>query len=158
MIRLNEALVIPFRHWIGIRPRPHVEFANIGEGIRPTGMRTYKADAGITGQLRFLLVKQGSDADHVTLNSAAADKILGVAYDEPAAVDDELTVALLGAQPSTVKMVCGGAVTIGDILSCDGAGKVVTGVATRYAVGMALMGGVLNDVIEVDPIRGDRVL
>jgi hypothetical protein len=133
------------------------EFCNVAEGVYPTGVKTYKVDGAIT--TRYLLVKSGSDAQHVALNAAVADKILGVCVDEPAAAEDEAAIFVLGAGNGTIKMVAGAAIAVDAYLSPDGTGKVVTAVATRYAVGKALTAaGASGDEIEVAPILGDRVL
>ena len=135
----------------------NAEFANIAEGVYENGVKTYLADAAIA--TRYFLVKQGSDARHIAVSAAVADKILGVAIDEPGAAEDEVAIAVLGAYRGTIKMVADAAIAAGDYLSSNGNGKVVTAVATRYCVGKALTAASgAGDEIEVAPMLGDRVL
>lgn len=156
VIRLNEALVIPFRYWIGVRRRP-VEFANIAEGQRPTGNRTYLADAAIT--TRYLLVKLGSDANHIAVCSAVTDNPIGVCTDEPAAAEDEANVQLLGAASGTLRVVSGAAIAAGAYVATTATGKVQTAIATQFAIGRALNASAgADEFIEIDPIRSDRAL
>ena|SRR5688572_21680944 len=135
-----------------------VLLANIAEGTHE-GNITKAADAVITE--RFLLGKIGSASDRVAV-AGAADTPIGVITDEAAAVGDLVNVALLGARPSTVRMVAGAAIAQGVLLEPAASGRVQTlggGVGTHHVVGRALdAAGAAGDVIEVDPFYFLRVI
>ena len=128
-----------------------VLLANIAEGTH-AGNITKAVDAAITE--RFLLAKIGSASNRVAV-AGAADVPIGVITDEAAAAGDLVNVALLGARPSTVRMVASGAITQGALLEPAANGRVQTlggGVGTHHVVGRALdAAGAAGDVIEVDP-------
>ena len=135
-----------------------VLLANIAEGTHD-GNITKAADAVITE--RFLLCKIGSASDRVAV-AGAADTPIGVITDEAAAIGDLVNVALLGARPSTVRMVASAAILQGALLEPAASGRVQTlggGVGTHHVVGRALdAAGAAGDVIEVDPFYFLRVI
>ena len=51
----------------------------LGDGIRPDGILSKKADAALT--VKHYLVKTGTDADHIAVIAAASDEPLGVCID-----------------------------------------------------------------------------
>lgn len=124
---------------------------NIAEGTH-MGKISKKADAAIA--TRYLLVKFGTDVDHVAVNGAN-DKPLGISTDESAAAEDLLTVAFLGAAGETRKCVVSEAIALTDELWTAAGGKVqnVTATAgTYYKVGRPLQVGAADgDVIEFEP-------
>jgi hypothetical protein len=135
-----------------------VRLANIAEGTHE-GNITKAVDATITE--RFLLAKIGSASDRVAV-AGAADTPIGVITDEAAAIGDLVSVALLGARHSTVRMVASGAITQGSLVEPAASGRVQTlgvGVGTHHVVGRALdAASNAGDVIEVDPFYFLRVI
>jgi hypothetical protein len=135
-----------------------VYLANIAEGTHD-GNITKGTDAAITE--RFLRGKIGSAADRVAV-AGAADIPIGVITDEAAAAGDLVSVALLGARPSTVRMVASGAIAQGALLEPAANGRVQTlgvGAGTHHVVGRALdAASNAGDVIEVDPFYFLRVI
>lgn len=135
-----------------------VFLANIAEGTHDGGI-TKAVDAAITE--RFLLGKIGSAADRVAV-CGAADIPLGVITDEAAAVGDLVSVALLGSNRGTVKMVAGAAIAQGALLEPAANGRVQTlgaGAGTHHVVGRALdAAGAAGEPIEVDAFYFLRVI
>lgn len=135
-----------------------VLLANIAEGTHD-GNITKAVDAAITE--RFLLAKIGSAADRVAV-AGAADTPIGIITDEAAAAGDLVNVALLGARPSTLRMVASGAIAQGALIEPAASGRVQTlgaGAGTHHIVGRALDAATnAGDVIEVDPFYCLRVI
>lgn len=132
---------------------PRHEFANIAEGTSETGNRTYLADA--SHSTRHLVVKIGSDANHVAL-CGTGDIALGVTDDQPDAAEDHINVQLLGAKRGTVLMTASAAITAGDMVVAAASGKIRTltglGSGTYYILGRAVeAAGADGDVIQVVP-------
>jgi hypothetical protein len=130
---------------------PLLPMANIGEGVH-AGTITKKADAAIA--TRYLVVKIGSDIDHVAV-AGTADIALGIASDEPAAAEDLVAVQLLGSSGETRKVVASAAITAGDFVVTAASGKVrtlpaITGI--YYIIGRALIAAAADgDLVEIDP-------
>lgn len=143
--------------WKSRQPE-RVTLANIAEGTHD-GNITKAVDAAITE--RFLLAKIGSASDRVAV-AGAADTPIGVITDEAAALGDLVNVALLGARPSTVRMVASAAIAQGALLEPAANGRVQTltgSIGTHHVVGRALdAAGAAGDVIEVDPCYFLRVI
>jgi hypothetical protein len=135
-----------------------VLLANVAEGTHD-GNITKAVDAVITE--RFLLAKIGSASDRVAV-AGAVDTPIGVITDEAAAIGDLVNVALLGARPSTVRMVTSGAISQGALLEPAASGRVQTlgvGAGTHHVIGRALdAASAAGDVIEVDPFYFLRVI
>lgn len=129
-----------------------VPSCNIAEGTHEGGLLTKKADAALA--TRFLLVKFGSDVDHIAVNGAN-DRPLGVARDEAAAAEDLLTVGLLGVASETRRCVASEAIALTDELYTAANGKVQNlpaGAGTYYKVGRPLQAAAADgDVIEFEP-------
>lgn len=102
----------------------------------------FKADGAIA---KGKAVKAGSDKDHVAVAAAASDKIIGWAQNDADVAGDKVEVALPGGGS---KVLCGGSVSMGDMLTSDASGKaiVTTTNADRYA-GVAMQDGVAGDII-----------
>jgi hypothetical protein len=132
-------------------PCPNV-LSNIAEGTHD-GVITKLADAAIT--TRYLLVKFGSDVDHIAVLAADDDLPLGPCEDEPAAAEDPVAVPLLGCVPRTVKLVASEAIDYGDEVFAVAGGKVQdTPVAkgTYYRVGRAIQTVTTDgDIVECIP-------
>lgn len=77
--------------------------ANNTTKTHPDSVLTRLADAAIT--TRHLLVKEGSDDNHIAITALASDEPKGVCLDEPEAAEDAAAVRVLGSGPGTVKMV-----------------------------------------------------
>ena len=135
-----------------------VAIANIAEGTHQKSI-SKKADAAIT--TRFLLVKQGTDADHIAL-CGASDYPIGVCTDEPAAAEDHAAVNLLAATHETQIMVASEAITAGSEVYAAANGKVQdqpTAAGTYFKVGRALTASSADgDRIEVEAHNPERVV
>jgi len=136
----------------GYSPNPLVELGNIAEGTHEDGI-TKLSDVAIT--VRFLLVKFGTDVDHVAINTAN-DKPLGICTDEPSAAERECNVNFLSVAKSTRKVVASEAIVIDAELYTAADGKVQNEPAvagTYYLVGRALRAASADlDVIEMEPV------
>jgi hypothetical protein len=144
----------------GARLRPHVEFANIGEGTADRGFKSYFGDAAIS---RYNLVKQGSDDFHVAASAANTDIPLGVTTDsaDSTALDVPVTVAVFGAAAGTLRVVLGGTVVAGDFLQSNGDGTAIKLKATTgswYKIGRALTAGASGDTVEFAPCMPDLIV
>jgi hypothetical protein len=135
----------------GLRLRRLTPLANIAEGTHEDSI-TKLADAALT--TRFLVVKVGTDIDHIAA-CGANDDPLGICTDEPSAAEREVNVDLLGTAKSTRKAVASEAITAGDRIFTAAAGKVsdLSAVAgTYYCIGRALQAAAVDgDVIEFEP-------
>jgi len=135
----------------GYRHRNQVLLGNIAEGTHEDSI-TKLADAAQT--TRHLLVKIGTDADHIAVCGASNDP-LGVCNDEPSAAEREANVILLGVTHNTVLMVASEAIPAGERVYTAASGKVQdepSAAGTYYCVGRALTAaGDDGDVIEVEP-------
>lgn len=100
-----------------------------------------------------LLVKVGSDADHIAL-CGASDIPIGIAEDTPDAGND-LAVSLLGAAKESKPMIASAAIAAGVQVYTTADGKVQAKPAvagTYYMVGTALTAAAADDdEIQVDP-------
>ncbi len=102
-------------------------------------------DGAITA--RYLLVKKGSDNDHIALTTANTDIPIGTVADEATAAEQRVNVQLLGKGP-TKKMVAGGAIGAGVRVYSATGGKILATGTVR--VGISLTAAAAdNDVIEV---------
>ena len=125
------------------------------------GVDTKLADAAFS--YRHLLVKAGSDADHVDL-CGASNLPLGVTSDQPAAAEDPVNVTLLGVARGTVRMTCGSAIAAQtDVYAAaNGFVQALPGTAGTYyrvgrtrAVAVIVSSGVY--VAEVEPCLPEKV-
>jgi hypothetical protein len=119
-------------------------------GRNNCGVKTMLADAAIT---RGMVVKFGTDEDHVAVTSAATSVPIGIALDTADAAEDPVSIALLGAYTGTLKVVAGAAITIDDWVQGTTAGVAITWAATGYCVGHALQAAqAAGDIIEIAPV------
>jgi len=117
-----------------------VQFANVGEGTRETGRASYFYDTNaspVTGT-RFLLVKNSTDANHIT-TCGAGDVPLGIAEDsfDSNNTDVPINVAILGAAPGTQRVVTDGTIANGNYVKTGTNGQATvatTGVAGIFGV------------------------
>lgn len=131
-------------------------FANASqnEGTHEGALIT-KLSAGAVTQ-RYLIVEIGADIDHIAPCNAAADIPLGISQDESTAAEQEVAVAALcGGNLGTLLVTSSAAITAGDMLVTDTAGKARTLPATTgtyYIIGRALQAATAADqIIEFAP-------
>lgn len=107
---------------------------------------SYVAEAAVP---RYRIVKPGA-AGGVVLATAATDKLLGTAGNEPGASTGEVVDLAVGPLP---KVVLGGTVAQGDLLTSDANGKAIaTTTAGNHVIGRAYTAGVADD--EISYLRG----
>lgn len=109
-------------------------------------VKNFKAEAAIGANL---IVKHGAADDTVVQSAAVGDKHIGVCDYVAPAINERVDIITHGI--ADVKL--GGAVTRGDLVTSDAAGKGVAaapgaGVNNRH-VGVALASGVANDIVPV---------
>jgi hypothetical protein len=138
---------------------PLVGLANIAEGIHAGGQFTKLTDAAHA--LRFLLVKPGTDGDHIAI-AGAADFPYAVCTDEAAAAEAEVNVQALACSPNTVKVVndATGAIAVGDNIVPAANGKVkkmAAGAGNYFWVGVAMQTAAADgDIFEIIPIGAGK--
>lgn len=159
MKRFNKfviALATASAAWLRGRNRTSVAACNIAEGVHEGAKITKLADVALTS--RFLVVKVGSDIDHVAI-CTASDIPLGIATDEPTAADiasdtaggreyfsrtnvNVFGGALQETQRGQAGSANGGVIAAGDFITADAAGQLKTkpaaGGGACYCVGRAL--------------------
>lgn len=135
----------------GYKFRGTIALANVAEGTHEDCI-TKLADAAIS--TRFLLVKFGTDVNHIAANGES-DKPLGVCTDEPSAAEEPANVDLLGTAMNTRKMVASEIIAYNEDVYTAASGKVQgepSAAGTYYKVGRALTASTTDgDVIEVEP-------
>jgi len=126
-----------------------------GAGTHENGRITRKCDAILTAA--NLLVKYGSDADHVAITAANTDKPVGLTYAATDAIEDDVGLALLGKGSDTKLAVAGAAIANGAELSPDADGKVITlptAGGTYWVIGTAVgAADAEDDPIEVNDCK-----
>ena len=146
---------------VGLRFSKCVPMANAwGAGTHEDGKVTRKCDAVLAQA--DLLVKAGSDADHVAVTAADTDKPRGFTFAATDAIEDDVGVTLLGKGAGTKLAVADAAIADDAELVPAAAGKVKTlpGDAGTYwvigsAVGAADAG---DDPIEVNDCKPFQVV
>ncbi len=137
--------------------RERAVFANVGEGDYTHGKKSYLVDNSAAS--RYLLYKQGSDADHVDI-CTSSDIPLGSSDDQADADSPGLAIAvkLFGAAKGTHLVVTDGSLANGDLVVAADSGKVrklPAGSGTYYLVGRALISSDMTrangDVITLIP-------
>ena len=130
-----------------------LQFANIGEGIAPNGVKMFIPDAITTS--RYLLYKKGSDVDHVAITTTGETPI-GSSDDQADDVTVPMGINVFGAIRGTVKVVTDGTVADGNYVKCGTLGRVTVAVTTDVVIGKALIGtdatAAAGDVISIIPI------
>lgn len=131
---------------------PRVEFANIGEGINETGVRSYLPDA--TTSARYLLYKIGTDGDHCAI-TGAGDTPLGSSDDQADSTTTPISVNLFGAVRGTVRVTTDGTIANGDRVKAGASGKVTKASTTDVSFGIAVFGSDTSsadgDIITIIP-------
>lgn len=147
MKKLMDALVKMF----GLDLRGMSMLSNVAAGTHE-GSVTKLADAALT--TRYLVVKTGTDADHVAA-CGANDLPFGVANDEAAAAEDPMSIGLFGCAVRTQLVVASEAIIVGQEIYTAASGKVQNEPAvagTYYRIGRAVTAAAGDgDVFEMDP-------
>lgn len=132
--------------------RRRVRYNTLGDGTHHS--LSLRADATIA--TKHLLVKRGSDANHVAVCATAADEPLGVCPDEADAAEDPVNVTLLGVVKRTVLMVAQGSINADVDVYSYGDGTVTTTPAatgTFWKVGKSRTAGSAGQEMEVEPCQ-----
>jgi hypothetical protein len=126
------------------------------EVVLHQGSRNYKIDTAIAAGTKVILVKAGSDANHVDV-CGAADLHIGVIYNDGGAAHaagEWATVHLLSQD--SIKAVANAAITAGSWCYTADDGKVQpkpTATGSYYLVGRSLNASAADgDVLEIQPI------
>ena len=99
----------------------------------------YKATAAVAARI---IVKYGAADGEALTAAAAADALLGVSTDIPAALGETFDVVRGGVTP----VLYGGVVTRGDALTTNAAGAAVKAAAGNQVIGYAEVSGVAGDI------------
>lgn len=110
---------------------------------------TFLADANLAAHAGKIMQKT-TVADEVALATAQTQVLIGVLQNKPGAAGRAATVQVAGV----AKVEAGAGITVGDVLTADGAGLAITFVPTaatvEWVIGIALTGaGGANEIIEV---------
>lgn len=93
----------------------------------------------------YIVAQDTSNDESIVLAAAATDPILGVLQNKPAAGKAALVRFL-----ATSKVIAGGTITRGDLVTSDGNGKAVTTTTDHQVIlGRALQSAVAGDIFEV---------
>jgi len=118
------------------------------------GKITKKCDAKLSAE--NLLLKFGSDVDHVAVTTAATEKPLGFSHSPTDAAEDVVGVELLTA-PGTKEAVASGVIAYGADFCADADGKiqaVPAAAGTYYICGRVLQAAAADgDIIEVETCK-----
>ena len=117
----------------------------MGDGSHAASI-TRKCDAALS--VANLLVKQGSDKDHVAVTAAVTDVPLGHAYTATDAAEDNVSVELLGKGATKIG-VASGDIDAGDRLTPAAAGKV----AAYTSSTATKIGRALTDAADGEPVE-----
>ncbi len=119
-------------------------------------LRPKTAETDLSGN-QYYFVKEGTAANSVILCSSAGEKAVGVLMDKPLGAGSPAAVAHLN-DGGTAKVLLAEAVTYGDEITTDAAGKgILADTSTHRILGKALMIGAIGDVIEFEPGRDGAV-
>ena len=142
--------------------RKSLIMANVAaDGIHGEGRVTYTAAAAIS--TKFLFGKQTTNAGEIALsgssNVSTGARAIGVITDEADAAGDPVSVSLIGATGSTMKVLAGGTFAIGDLVTANSSSQAVSFAsqptsATYYIYGIAIAPAVAGDRVEFVPTPG----
>lgn len=93
---------------------------------------------------QFYLVKLGSTG--IVVATAQGERVIGVLYNKPAATDRVAQVAVKG----TARVIAGGTITKGAILTTTAAGKAETASSGDYVFGKARESAVDGDIFAAE--------
>ena len=143
---INLLALVAGYHFNGL-----ARLANIAAGTHEDSV-TKLADAALT--TRNLVVKVGSDEDHVAV-CGASDDPCGICTDEPSAAEREANVAFLGATNKSRLVVGSEVIAVGARAYTAASGKVqnLPAVAgTYYCIGRAVLACAADgDEFEIEP-------
>ncbi len=106
------------------------------------GIQTFKCDGALT---KGMVVKAGSDKNHVAKATSSTDKILGFAQSTTANAEELVEVALQGG----AKALASGNVAFGDFLTADSSGAAITTTSSGdHVVAQAMDSAVAGDVFD----------
>jgi hypothetical protein len=110
------------------------------------GRKTFKAGGDLSA-LQYTGVKLNSSGNAIAA-TAATDKVIGFVQNAPA-TNDSADVALRNSG-GTFKAKAGGTIAVGDLLTIDASGRVITTTtAANEVVGRAIEAAVVNQITEV---------
>jgi hypothetical protein len=150
--------------WLIARRKLRAHFANVGEGTRETGHTSYLWDSGgatanaaalaaaATSAGRFLLVKNTTDGDHITV-CGALDTPVAICEDAYDVNNSDVPVScsILGAG-RTVRVVTDGTIANGNPVTTG-----ATGFATAATTGQAGIFGRANFGSDTTSAAGDVI-
>ena len=103
------------------------------------------AGADLSAKQFFIIKISTTNDKQVVLAAAGTDPIIGVLENKPAS--GKAAAIQIGG---TAKVIAGGTVTAGDLITSDSAGKGITTVTDKNTIlGRALESAVVNDIFEV---------
>lgn len=107
--------------------------------------KSFKSTGDLSAKQNYIVKADVSNDQSVVIAAAATDPIVGVLENKPTAGQAAL-VQILG----TAKVIAGGTVTRGDVVTSDSAGKAITTTTDKdVAVGRALESAVAGDIFEI---------
>mgnify|MGYP001213454239 CR=1 FL=1 len=133
----------------------------VPDGIHGEGRVTYTAAAAIS--TKFLFGKQTANVGEIALsgssNTSTGARAVGVICDEADAAGDHVSVSLMGATGSTMKVLAGGTFAVGDLVTANASSQAVTFAsqptsATYYIYGIAITPAVSGERVEFIPTPG----
>lgn len=138
--------------WVASRPRGRqfTPLANVADGFQPA-VQTRLCDAALAS--RYLLLKIGSDANHVAA-CGVGDIPVGFGLDTTDAAEDSVAVSKFGLQTEGALGVASGAIAAGDLLVPGANGTVRTlpvAAGTYYIIGRATKAAADTDQVEYTP-------
>ena len=141
-------------------PAGQLSCNGLAGGLHPDAKLSLFSDGAHTA--RHLLVKRGSDANHMAVISGMTDEPLGVCFDQPPGAEYGAGVQLLGGCGGTVPVISSEAIAIESWLYSNGDGTVQNNPATAgtfWLVGKAKTpASAANQQIEMEPCTPLRVV
>ncbi len=109
--------------------------------VLDSNLTAKKVDAAIA---IGLIVKKGTDEDHVAVSTAATDKLVGIVQDTSTVAEQDTQVAVAGQ----AKIKLAESVVFGDFLTSDGAGAAIKpNNANENIIAKAMQDGSSGDLI-----------
>ncbi len=113
--------------------------------------RTFVADSDLSAKQYYIVKFVSQTNNHIDLAALATDVLAGVLYNAPVS-GDVADVVLRNAQGS-YKVIAGGTIHVGDMITSDTAGKAVaTTVVGNYILGQSIQEAVAGDIFEFIPV------
>ena len=133
----------------------------VPDGTHGEGRVTYTAAAAIA--TKFLFGRQTTNVGEIALsgssNTSTGARAVGVITDEADAAGDHVSVSLMGATGSTLKVLAGGNFVVGDLVTANTSSQAVTFAsqptsATYYIYGIAITPAAAGERVEFIPTPG----